>query len=355
SFSTFSDYFVHAGAVAAVLVLAAATSVHVLWPASATFAGLAAGYLVHRLVGGREPSGTLGLIALGVAWIAAVEAVNFGSWNAAALAPLAAGYALIASRRLSIIPRTAPYFIHAASAGGFFLLVVDLALRGVWLPNVVAATAAAYLVAYLVDVVLNRRQESAVVALTMFGVAWVCLTDALHLGTWRGAATSPLVTLYALVAFRAERLGEVGRLLSLHARWLAHVAAAAALLLAFGDMYAAGHWIAWTGSLTLVGLTAGYLLFALLGVTVEGAVLAQLAFGVAWTLSSTDLHLGVWRGASLTLLVALYGLIAYRGGRVGRAGSVFARYASPRIHGAAAVALALTAYSVLTAGAWLPW
>jgi hypothetical protein len=355
SFSRFSAYFVHAAAIAAIVTLSAGTSSIVLWPAAATFAGLTAGYVMHRLLGGHEPSGTLSLVALGFAWFAAVEAVHLGSWNAVALAPLGAAYAFIASRRLSIIPRTAPYFIHVAFAGGVFLLVANMSERGLWLPYVVAVTAAAYLVAYLVDIAFNRRQESAIVALTLFGVAWISLTDALHLGWWRGAAISPLVALYAVVAFRGERVGEVGRSLSRNARWLAHTAAAAALLLAFGDMYAAGHWIAWTGSLTLVGITAGYLLFALLGVAVEGAVLAQLAFGIAWTLTSTDLHLGVWRGASLTLLVGLYGLIAYRGGRVGRAGSAFARYASPRIHGAAAVGLALTAYSVVSARAWLPW
>jgi hypothetical protein len=355
SFSRFSGAFVHAAALAAIAMLVAPTSLPVFWPAAATFGGLTAGYLVHRLVGGREPSGTFGLVAFGVAWLAVVEAIDFGSWNAAALAPLSAGYAVVASRRLSIVPRTAPYFIHAAFAGGVFLLAANMAARETWLPGVAAATAAAYVAAYLVDVALNRLQESAVVALTLFAIAWVCAADALHLGWWRGAAISPLVALYSLVAYRGAGVGRVGRLLSQNARWLAHLAAVTALVFAFGDMYVAGHWIAWTGSLTLMGLTAGYLLFALLGATVEGAVLAQLAFGVAWTLTSTDMHLGVWRGASLTLLVALYGLIAYRGARAGRAGSLFARYAGPRIHGAAAVGLALTLYSVQTAGKWLPW
>src|SRR5260370_32674946 len=119
-----------------------------------------------------------------------------------------------------------------------------------WRAGVVGEPPAAYLGAYLLDVMLNRRHESAVVALTLFGIAWTVATDALQLGSWRGAATSPLVALYATVAFRGARLGAVGELLSRNARWLAHAAAATALLLAFGDMSVAGHYVSWTGTLT---------------------------------------------------------------------------------------------------------
>ena len=52
---------------------------------------------------------------------------------------------------------------------------------------------------------------------------------------------------------------------------------------------------------------------------------------------------------------ALYGLIAFRGTRAGRAGGLFVRYADVRLHGAAALALGLSAYSLLTAGHWLAW
>jgi hypothetical protein len=290
-----------------------------------------------------------------MAWFSAVLALHLGPWTGAALVPLAAVYSVIASRRLAIVPQTAPYFIHAVLAAGLYVLVIHMLTRDQWMPVVVAETTSAYFVAYLLDVVLNRRHESALVALTLLGIAWAAATDALLLGSWRGAATSPLVALYAAVAFRGARLGAVGELLSRNARWLAHAAAATALVLAFGDMYVAGHYIAWTGTLTVAGLTAGYLLFALLGASVDGALLAQVAFGATWTLASTDLNLGAWRGPSLTLLVALYGVIAYRGARAGRAGALFVRYSDLRIHGAAVVALALTGYSVLAAGAWLTW
>jgi len=356
-FSRFSGAFVHAAALAAIAFLALSSdSLRAAeWPAAGAFAGLAAGYLVHRILGGREPSGTFGLIVLGMAWFSAVAALHLGPWTAAALAPLAATYSVIASRRHVIIPATAPYLIHAVLAAGLYVLAIHMLTRDQWMPVVVAETTAAYLAAYLLDVVLNHRQESALVALTLFGVAWTVATDALQLGAWRGAATSPLVALYAAVAFRGARLGAVGELLSRNARWLAHAAAGTALLLALGDMNMAGHYVAWTGTLTVAGLTVGYLLFALLGVSVEGALLCQLAFGATWTLASTDLNLGAWRGPSLTLLVALYGLIGYRGARAGRAGAVFVRYSSLRIHGAAVVAFALTAYSVLSAGTWLSW
>ena len=357
SLSRFSGAFVHAAAIAAIAFtfLSSDSLRAVEWPAAGTFAGLAAGYLVHRVLGGREASGTFGLMAIGLAWLFAVLALHLGPLTALALAPLAAVYSMIASRRLAIIPPTAPYFIHAVLATGVYLLAIHMLTRNQWMPVVVADTAAAYFVAYLLDVTLNRRHESALVALTLFGIAWTAATDALQLGAWRGAATSPLVALYAAVAFRGARLGAVAEMLSRNARWLAHLAAAAALVLALSDMNAAGHYIAWTGTLTVAGLTVGYLLFALLGVSVEGAFLCQLAFGATWTLASTDLDLGVWRGPSLTLLVALYGLIAYRGTRAGRAGALFVRYAHLRIHGAALVALALTAYSVLSAGTWLAW
>jgi hypothetical protein len=357
AFSRYSGVFVHAAALAAIAFtfLGSDSLRAVEWPAASTFAGLAAGYLVHRMLGGKETSATFALMALGMAWLWAVLALHLGPWTAVALAPLAAVYSLIASRRLAIVPPTAPFFIHAVLAAGLYLLSFHMLTRGQWLPGVVATTAAAYLAAYLLDVILNRRHESAFVALTLLGIAWTSTTDAMQLGVWRGAATSPLVALYAVVAFRGARLGPVGELLSRNARWLAHAAAAAALILAFGDMNEAGHYIAWTGTLTLAGITVGYILFALLGVSVEGAFLSQVAFGATWTLASTDLNLGVWRGPSLTLLVALYGVIAYRGTRAGRAGSLFVRYSHLRIHGAAIVALALTAYSLVVAGTWLAW
>jgi hypothetical protein len=357
SFSRFSGAFVHAAALAAIAItfFGASSLREVEWPAAGAFAGLAAGYLVHRILGGREESGTFSLMALGLAWFWAVLALHLGPWTALALAPLAVVYSVIASRRLAIVPQTAPYFIHAVLAAGLYVLAFHMLTHNQWLPGVVATTTAAYFVAYLLDVALNRRHESSVVALTLFGIAWTAATDAAHLGVWRGAATSPLVALYAAVAFRGARLGAIGELLSREARWLAHAGAAAALVLTFGDMTAAGGYIAWTGTLTLAGLTAGYLLFALLGVSVEGAFLSQVAFGATWTLASTDLNLGAWRGPSLTLLVALYGLIAYRGSRAGRAGALFVRYSDLRIHAAALGALVLTAYSVLSAGTWLAW
>ena len=322
---------------------------------AAAFAGLSAGYVVDRVLGGREPSGTLALAAFGIAWVSAAEALGLGSWTAAALAPLAAIYAVMAARRHAIVPPTAPYFIHAAMVVAAALLAGDMVRHEQWMPLVAAGTAAAFMAAYAVDVVLNRREESAVVAMALFGIAWAATADAVQLGSWRGAAVSPLVAVYAAIAFRGNRLGIVGELLSRHARWLAHLAAAAALVLAFGDMLLVDRWVPWTGTLTVAGITAGYLLFALLGATVEGALLCQLAFGVTWTLASTDLHLGVWRGPSVTLLVALYGLVAYRGARAGRAGELFARHAAHRIHGAALVALGLTIYSLAAAGMWLPW
>ena len=357
SFSRYSGAFVHAAALAAIaFTFLSSTSFRAgEWPGAVAFAGLAAGYFVHRTLGGREESATFGLMAFGMAWLLAVLALHLDPWTAFALAPLAAIYSVLASRRFSIIPATAPYFIHAVLAAGLYLLAYHMLTHNQWLPLVVAETAAAFLVAYLLDVVLNRKRESAAVALTLLGVAWTAATDALQLGVWRGAATSPLVALYAIGAFRGARLGPIGELLSWKAQPLAHAAAAMALLLAVGDMNEARHYIAWTGTLTVAGLTVGYLLFALLGASVEGAFLAQVAFGATWTLASTDLNLGAWRGPSLTLLVALYGFIAYRGARAGRSGSLFVRYSHIRIHGAAGVALVLTGYSVLAAGAWLSW
>jgi hypothetical protein len=356
SFSRNSDVFVHTAALAAVAFVLSTESLRAAeWPAAAAFAGLTAGYVVDRLLGAKEPSGTLALVAFGVAWVAAAEAFGLGSWTAVALAPLAAIYTAVAAQPHAIVPRTASYFIHVVMAVAIALLAAEMVRQGQWMPWFAAATAAAFLAAYAMDVVLNRSEESALIALTLFGIAWVAATDALHLGWWRGAATSPLVAVYAAIAFRGTRIGAIGELASRHARWLAHLAAATALVLAFGDMLLADRWVPWTGTLAVAGITAGYLLFALLGATVEGALVCQLAFGAAWTLASTDMHLGVWRGASVTLLVALYGVVAYRGSRAGRAGALFARHAGHRIHGAAVVALALTIYSVAAAGVWLSW
>src|SRR6266851_5063220 len=238
SFSRYSGAFVHAAALAAIAFtfLSSSSLRAVEWPAAGTFAGLTAGYLVHRILGGREASGTFALMALGVAWAWAEFALHLGPWTAMALAPLAVVYSVIASRRLAIIPPTAPYFIHAVLAAGLYMLTFHMVSRGQWMPFVVAETAAAYLAAYLLDVTLNRRRESGLVALALFGIAWTTATDALQLGMWSGAATSPLVALYAVVAFRGSRLGPLGELLSWNARWLAHGAAATALVLAFGDM-----------------------------------------------------------------------------------------------------------------------
>lgn len=356
SFSRHSDKFVHLAALSAIVFVLSGDSIRAAeWPAAAAFAALTAGYVLHRALGAHEPSGTLPLVTLGVAWVSAVQALGLGAWSAAALAPLAAMYAVIAAQRSRLIPQTAPYFIHAGLGAGIVLFAGDAALFDHWMPAIATATAAAFTLAYAVDVALNRREESALVALILFGVAWVVATDALHLGSWHGAAISPLVAVYSAIAFRGARLGAIGELVSRRAHWLAHLAAATALALALGEMLEAGRWLPWTGTVAMAGVTAGYLLFALLGATVEGALLCQLAFGATWTLASTDLNLGSWRGPSLTLLVAFYGLVAYRGARAGRAGALFAQHASHRIHGFAAVAVALTAYSAISTSAWLSW
>ena len=53
---------------------------------------------------------------------------------------------------------------------------------------------------------------------------------------------------------------------------------------------------------------------------------------------------GLWRGPATGVLVAAYAAIAYRSSRVRAAGDVFARFAVPFVHGAAALALGLTLY-----------
>ena len=216
SFSRYAEYFVHASALAAVLfVVLSASSFHSAdWPAATAFAAVTAGYLVHRLVGGREPSGSLGLLTFGVAWLLAVDALGFSPWRGAALAPLAAVYSILASRRWKIIPSSATYFIHAALLAAAVVIGADMLSRNQWIPAVAAASAALFAIAYLLDTALNRREESALIALVLFGAAWVAGADALQLGWWRGATVAPLAVLYAVMAFRGARLGAVGELLS---------------------------------------------------------------------------------------------------------------------------------------------
>jgi hypothetical protein len=355
SFTAYADYFVHAAALTVIMFLFLGSTGFVPgdWALAATFAGLTTGYAVHRVLGAREPSGSFALTAFGVTWVVAVDALGISPWRGAALAPLAAVFSVLASRRWRFIPATTPYFTHATLLVAAALVAMDMARAGAWMPVVAVATAAPFGLAYLLDLTLRRREASGIIALVLFGFAWVCGADALHLGIWRGAAIAPLAVVYAVIEARGALLGPIGELLGRHTRYLTHAATAAALAFAFGDMIAAGHWIVWTGSLTIGVITAAYLVSAVLGRSLNSALLAQVAFGVMWSLVSTDLNLGQWRGASLTALVAVYGLVTYRGSRLGPLGGLFARYGVYRAHAAAALALILTGYSVGAAGAWL--
>ncbi|GEM_PF-3761961 len=355
SFSAYADYFVHTAAATVVVFLFLGSPGYVPgdWAMAATFAGLTTGYAVHRMLGAREPSGSFALAAFAVTWVVAVDALGISPWRGAALAPLAVVFSVLASRRWRFIPATTQYFTHAALLVAAGLVAVDMVRGDAWMPVVAVSAAAPFGLAYLLDLTLRRREESGIIALVLLGTAWVCGADALHLGIWRGAAIAPLAVVYAVIEARGARLGPIGELLGRHTRYLTHAAGAAALGFAFGDMIAAGHWIVWTGSLTVGVITAAYLVSAVLGRSLNSALLSQVAFGVTWSLISTDLNLGQWRGASLTALVAVYGLVTYRGRRLGPLGGLFARYGVYRAHAAAALALILTGYSVGAASAWL--
>jgi hypothetical protein len=355
AFSAYADYFVHAGALTAVIFLFLSSPGFVPrdWAIAATFGGLTVGYGAHRVLGAREPSGSFALASFVVTWVMVVDALGVSPWRGPALAPLAVILSVLASRKWRFIPASTQYFTHATLLVALGLVAVDMERAGTWMPAVGVAAAAPFGLAYLVDLTLRRREESAIIALVLLGTAWVCGADALHLGIWRGAAIAPLAVVYAVIESRGARFGPIGELLARYTRYLTHAATAAALAFAFGDMIAAGHWIVWTGSVTVAVITAAYLVSAVLGRSLDSALVAQVAFGAAWSLISTDLNLGEWRGPSLTALVAVYGLVTYRGKRLGPLGGLFARYGVYRAHAAAGLALIFTGYSVGAADAWL--
>ena len=177
---------------------------------------------MHRVLGAREPSGSFALAAFGVTWVVAVHALGISPWRGAALAPLAAVFSVLASRRWRFIPATTQYFTHAALLVAAALVATDMARAGTWMPAVAVTAAAPFGLAYLVDLTLRRREESAIIALVLLGTAWVCGADALHLGIWRGAAIAPLAVVYAVIEARGARLGPIGELLGRHTRYLTH-------------------------------------------------------------------------------------------------------------------------------------
>src|SRR6202023_602758 len=67
----------------------------------------------------------------------------------------------------------------------------------------------------------------------------------------------------------------------------------------------------------------------------------------AWIADLMVLQLGDWRGLALTPLAFLFGLLAFRGDRLGSLGAAFARVAAPFVHAVAAMAIAWSLYTAL--------
>src|SRR5260370_5395972 len=164
-----------------------------------------------------------------------------------------------------------------------------------WYPTTAGLTAIALL--YGLDAHLRGDRLAPALSLGALVGAWIADIMVLQLGNWRGQALTPLAFLFALLAFRGDRLGSLGAAFARVASPFVHAVAAMAiawsLYLALAVVGAgqasqpAFGYLAWTFG----ALTAAYALYSWL--STRRSIQWTVAIGVTLTTITPNQALGL--------------------------------------------------------------
>src|SRR5260370_28660182 len=145
-------------------------------------------------------------------------------------------YIMVASRRLVIRQLVAsepevPSPGAASVAAGWSIYaaatMADPSAGSAWYPTTAGLTAIALL--YGLDAHLRGDRLAPALSLGALVGAWIADIMVLQLGNWRSLALTPLAFLFALLAFRGDRLGSLGAAFARVASPFVHAVAAMAI------------------------------------------------------------------------------------------------------------------------------
>jgi hypothetical protein len=310
----------------------------------------------------------LSLIALAVAWGAALDLIDPGRWRGALLTPAAGVYLLIAHgsgrflRFHAAFSRLADWAIHLAALAAIAataISAVDLPGRERW--QIAAVTTALLTILYVVYGVQTKSAEGGAVAMAFLGVAWVAALNIIDLEPLTGLLLTPLVGVYIVATYRSRRIPGVDVVFATWGEPFIHLAAALALL---WSAYSAGTvfggspdqaWLIAAASLAVVALL--YAWYATLSAQRYGGLAAMVALGLAWFCLINGTEIWPWRGLAFVPVMAFYIVVASRRPVIRE---LFASEPELLVTGAASVAAGWSIYATatmadLSAGsAWYP-
>jgi len=210
---------------------------------------------------------------------------RFGAVLGLDLVFAAAGWACLRSRRLRVVGHTYVAIAALEAPLVFVAAYVFFALQqnGISVDLAQLVTGAACTCLYAALAIRLRSQAYGLLALLGLAVAWLGALDLANLGSWRGPATAVLVTVYAAIAFRSNRLRAIGNVFARFAVPFVHGAWLLAAGITLYDIATSVGWPTWiiTGLLAIAG--CGYLLYRLIGGGREGSFLAMGLLLLAWT------------------------------------------------------------------------
>ena len=242
-FATYGEAFIHLAAVLALgwTVYSASTvlkgSPDQAWMiGAASLSVVALLYAWYATLSARRYGGLAAMVALGLAWLCLLNGIEIWPWRGLAFTPVMAFYIVVASRRPVIrdLFASEPEGLISGAAGiaaGWAIYATvtstELSIGSVWYPT--AATLAVIALLYGLDARLRGDGLSPALSLGALVVAWIAGINALELRDWSGLAVTPLVGLFAMVAFRANRLGSVGKAYARRAEPFVHAVALIAI------------------------------------------------------------------------------------------------------------------------------
>ena len=310
----------------------------------------------------------LSLVALAVAWGAALDLVDPGRWRGALLTPAAGVYLVIAHRSgrftrfHAAFSRLADWAIHVAALGAIAataMSAVDLPGREQW--QIAAVTAALLTILYVAYGLQARSAAGGAVAMLFLGVAWVAALNIIDLEPLTGLLLTPLVAIYILATYRSRRIPGVDVVFATWGESFIHVAALLALQ---WTAYSASTvfngspdqaWLIAAASLAVFALL--YAWYATLSARRYGGLAAMVALGLAWFSLLNGTEIWPWRGLAFTPVMAFYILVASRRPVIRE---LFTSEPELLITGAAGVAAGWSIYATATAtdpsagSAWYP-
>src|SRR5438105_4809408 len=310
----------------------------------------------------------LSLVAVAVAWGAAVDLADPGRWRGALLTPASGVYLVIAhrtgrfSRFHAAFSQLGDWAIHVTVLGAIAapaISAVELPGREQW--QIAAVTAALLTILYVAYGLQTKSAAGGAVAMLFLGVAWIAALNIIDLEPLTGLLLTPLIAIYLLAVYRSRRIPGVD---VVFATWGESFIHSAALLALLWTAYSASTvfsgspdqaWLIAAASLAVVALL--YAWYATLSAQRYGGLAAMVALGLAWFCLINGTEIWPWRGLAFTPVMFFYILVASRRPVIRE---LFASEPELLITGAAGVTAGWSIYATatmadLSAGsAWYP-